>query len=63
MMKMKFCARNSLADHSNHEHLADVIYYPVATITLTDCHNHYMNIRIKLRAILDESTCVYTSNS
>ncbi|XP_032949789.1 uncharacterized protein LOC117015302 [Rhinolophus ferrumequinum] len=53
--KIKFCARNILADPSNHEHLVDVINHSVATITPTDCHTYFMNMYMKLpRAVAGE---------
>nr|XP_019569667.1 PREDICTED: uncharacterized protein LOC109435920 isoform X2 [Rhinolophus sinicus] len=54
-LKIKFCARNILADPSNREHLVDVINHSVATITPTDCHTYFMNMYMKLpRAVAGE---------
>ena len=46
LSKIKFYARNILTDPSNRKHLVDVINHLFVTITLTDCHNHYINICI-----------------
>ena len=46
--KIKFCARNMLADPTNNQNLVDVIEESLATITPTDCNNYCMNMYIKL---------------